>query len=1552
MAHGSTAHRDEIVEFFSLKISIIGSFSLLVTYALAPLSFPLILSTWSALALHFQGVHDTLSVLTSLALTTYTTHLQPAVLTALSILAHALIVPTLTTQTRALTTPVTVSLNYKELLWTLLGTSLLHFLPLAWNIDSAPEQLRFLPVIGKFVTTTAPSFPLPVLLTALLLYSDWSDPPLTTHFPSSPSPSPSPASPQTSNSHSHNPGGPNQSNSKNTPTNTPPNTYQAAPRWSALQQTTPLIPKPAPHLTIPSFRVGLWNVCGLSEHKWTALPHILEDQQVDACVIVETKWSYTTSKAFVHQSDWKLLATDYSPMQPSSKDPRTSQRGGVALILPPDSLITINTIKQWQHTRTTAATWQLQHPDWLQPIYITGIYKSPGKNLTDTLISEDTQILSHILTSIPPDKTHLVMGDLNARTGADLEGPHSVQLPPRVGDGHQVTPVGLALMGVLQHLKWLIVTNRFRHGTTTFTRSIVINDPHPTDQKSCIDYFLINETQSQLIQGEAILAHSGTELGRTDHNLCLLDILIPHAPPNNDTPNISLLPLPPRKFFNTTQLSTNEYPPSTSLTTKRSTPPQTTFQTALNLRLPSWTKKFKTMSREGMDNSTFQIRIDKAYEELTEILDSALELSIGSKTSSVHTKSKNRRRLPPPPSLLPLLITRNTRLKDLNTSQTKENQNPSQYNSNDRRQKELQYLQACRAVNKHALTQKRRTLLAKVNEKDILATQAGDAWRTLKSLVQNQKKGVPNLVKDTQGVLITSTLQSAYRWHEAREYTSRDRSAEQGFNTRHLRDLTQKDNLLESLATSHPHPSPLNSLPPSFEEISRALETCSNGTATGTDCIPFEAYKYGGPVALEALHTLLTTTWESGLHPTKWNEANIIPLFKGGPDITDVDKYRAITLLQATSKIYEAVLQERINTTLNTQSLLSPSQGGFRASVGPQETVYGLLSVLLHRKQKKQQTYVAFVDFETAFPTLFKPVVWTSLHDMGVQGKLWKNTRHLYADVKSHVLHPYLPDDAYFAIPQGLREGSKLSPLLFNIAVNDMQAYFESHQLGVQMQTSECQTFAGIWQYADDVALVANSPEELQLMLNHLRTYCADHALIININKTKIVEYNTSLPPATYTVRDLHNIRQPIMTLENFPYLGVHLDKHLNMEAAHAATRGAFWGAHHYAEKLGMHTWGIAVPARVAVWQTYVASQLTHKLPFLKPAQVAGLQADVNRSLRLTFSPSASPTALQRELNLTPLALLYAKSTANLFGRLQAAQTSFNFGIVHSILMAEPTHTHRLSKTQQKALHTLHLSTHFPFVQICTLPQPLRPADIDLIQNPRPNQPPLTPYSRSWELTVDNHTTTASKEFFHSWLNTKSHHGSEYKKVLTAQEFHSSGQGPPHWLHLPLPPSTKQTLLHIRSLSAYLLRHTTHTPTQRPQPTFHEAFCIQCYTNHQQGPVPQHHDNITHALFTCPHTTHSRLSLHNTASSFLNTHKLSHRISGNNWLRQPWSTLSNHHKLQMLLGGKLSASNWHHNSRDLENIQQWHIKFLDTMVPKVQKILLGKGTQTRLLQAA
>ena len=44
--------------------------------------------------------------------------------------------------------------------------------------------------------------------------------------------------------------------------------------------------------------------------------------------------------------------------------------------------------------------------------------------------------------------------------------------------------------------------------------------------------------------------------------------------------------------------------------------------------------------------------------------------------------------------------------------------------------------------------------------------------------------------------------------------------------------------------------------------------------------------------------------------------------------------------------------------------------------------------------------------------------------------------------------------------------------------------------------------------YADDLALVATSLEDLQVKLNLLHEYCKKWKLNINLSKTKVVEFN------------------------------------------------------------------------------------------------------------------------------------------------------------------------------------------------------------------------------------------------------------------------------------------------------------------------------------------------------------------------------------------------------------------------------------------------------------
>ena len=82
-----------------------------------------------------------------------------------------------------------------------------------------------------------------------------------------------------------------------------------------------------------------------------------------------------------------------------------------------------------------------------------------------------------------------------------------------------------------------------------------------------------------------------------------------------------------------------------------------------------------------------------------------------------------------------------------------------------------------------------------------------------------------------------------------------------------------------------------------------------------------------------------------------------------------------------------------------------------------------------------------------------------------------------------------------------------MSPLLFNLFVNDLPNSFE---------TEKCEPIAlgdnlvNCLMYADDIVLLSNSKERLQNSLSNLKEFCDSWNLKINMEKTKITIFNKS----------------------------------------------------------------------------------------------------------------------------------------------------------------------------------------------------------------------------------------------------------------------------------------------------------------------------------------------------------------------------------------------------------------------------------------------------------
>ena len=113
-------------------------------------------------------------------------------------------------------------------------------------------------------------------------------------------------------------------------------------------------------------------------------------------------------------------------------------------------------------------------------------------------------------------------------------------------------------------------------------------------------------------------------------------------------------------------------------------------------------------------------------------------------------------------------------------------------------------------------------------------------------------------------------------------------------------------------------------------ETMKAIKLLSSGSAPGSDAIPAEIYKTGGPPVAEKLTRLFHILWRKEAIPQEFKDATIIHLFKrkGNPQVCD--NHRGISLLSIAGKILARVLLNRLNEHHERSGLLQESQCGFR----------------------------------------------------------------------------------------------------------------------------------------------------------------------------------------------------------------------------------------------------------------------------------------------------------------------------------------------------------------------------------------------------------------------------------------------------------------------------------------------------------------------------------------------------------------------------------------------------------------------------------------------
>ena len=325
------------------------------------------------------------------------------------------------------------------------------------------------------------------------------------------------------------------------------------------------------------------------------------------------------------------------------------------------------------------------------------------------------------------------------------------------------------------------------------------------------------------------------------------------------------------------------------------------------------------------------------------------------------------------------------------------------------------------------------------------------------------------------------------------------------------------------------------------------------------------------PLFIDHLHRLYNLCLSSGRTPPRWNQTDVHLLIKKADRPKDADNLRPITLICMFRKVFERLLLKRFD--LSGWARLHPSQTGFRNHHSTCSTAAAAHHLLASGRAK----IAIFVDFKSAFDVVNHRLLRDKLISRACPPYILALISSLnFEGVESTV---FVNDTTSPAFPRnrGVLQGSPISPLLFNIFIDDLVHSLNSHS------DTPCLF------YADDGTIFGRSYDQVRRLLTHLTLWCRDNGISVNVSKCGHI---TTIPPQPLFIDG-----REIPVVSEYDYLGfpitasgIDFEGHVNRRVVAAVNRSKFLA-------LRSDTWGPS--HRLAVYKQFLAPMFEYGAPLV-----------------------------------------------------------------------------------------------------------------------------------------------------------------------------------------------------------------------------------------------------------------------------------------------------------------------------------------------------------------
>ena len=281
------------------------------------------------------------------------------------------------------------------------------------------------------------------------------------------------------------------------------------------------------------------------------------------------------------------------------------------------------------------------------------------------------------------------------------------------------------------------------------------------------------------------------------------------------------------------------------------------------------------------------------------------------------------------------------------------------------------------------------------------------------------------------------------------------------------------------------------------------MHSLESGKSAGLDGLNGECLKYADVILSVLLSFCFTCMFKHSYLPSAMLDSVIIPLVKNKcGDLSDISNYRPIAVSCIVSKIFENVILLRIEEYLWT----TDNQFGFKAHHSTDLCVYALTEFIEHFKNRSTSVYVAFLDAIKAFDKINHWLLFKKLIERQMPLYLvtilcyWYRHQVMFVRWGSSL-------STGFRVTNGVRQGGILSPLLFNVYINDLSIRLSETGIGGSIGGK----FVNHMIYADDLCVISLSSSGLQSLLNICTEYCQLHDLTFNAKKSVCMFFRSSV---------------------------------------------------------------------------------------------------------------------------------------------------------------------------------------------------------------------------------------------------------------------------------------------------------------------------------------------------------------------------------------------------------------------------------------------------------